>query len=74
MGCSGVTIDLLKDARPLFSVVSQDLSILRHSIDDAIPFFDGRLHVVIPVRESGIESPLVFIAALVVRRNYSQGG
>ena len=71
---SGMSMDLLNDARALCSVVSTDHSILRHSIYDSIPFFDGRLHVVIQGRESGIASPLVRIAAFVVRRNHSQGG
>ena len=70
----GMSIDLLEDSRPLLSVVSKDHSILRHSIYDSIPFFDGRLYVVIEVRESGIESPLVLIAVCVVRRNHSHGG
>ncbi len=48
--------DLLKNYRHLFSVVSKDPSILRHSIYASIPFVDGRLPVVIQVRESRITS------------------
>ncbi len=48
--------ELLKDSHPLFSVVSKDHSILRHSIYALIPFFDGRLPVVIQVCESDLTS------------------
>ena len=37
-------------------------SIFRHPIHHSIPFFDGRLYMVVEVREGHIETPFVLVS------------